>query len=212
MMKRFIFVVLFLLCNHVFAQSKKLLFETNYGNFKVLLYDYTPKHQQLMLNAIKNDVYKNALFNRIIENFVVQGGVHDDEIAQQEINLPENEKQRLAAEFNPKAIHKIGALGAGRDDNLDKASFLNQIYFVVGKSVSKEDIENIQLKKGITYTAEQQEMYLTKGGLPRLDNDYTVFGEVYEGLEVLFKISKVKTNQNDYPVQPVTFTITEITE
>ncbi len=192
------------------AQSHKLQFKTTHGTFKVVLYDFTPKHQQLILNAIKENVYKEALLNRIIENFVVQGGEHDDDIAQREKDLPVNEHYRLAAEFDSRAFHKMGALGAGRDDNPEKASFLNQIYFVVGKSVTETDLEKIEQKKGIKFTKEQRETYLSKGGLPRLDGDYTVFGEVYEGLDVLLEISKLKTNEKNAPLQPVSFEIIEI--
>lgn len=194
------------------AQSHKLQFKTTHGSFKVMLYDFTPKHKQLILNAIKDDVYKDALFNRLIENFVVQGGEHDDDIAQREKDLPVNEHYRLPAEFDSRAFHKIGALGAGRDDNPQKASFLNQIYFVVGKPVSVIDLDTIEQKKGIKFTKEQRETYFSKGGLPRLDGDYTVFGEVYEGLDILLKISKIKTNEKDAPLQPVSFEIIEIKE
>lgn len=212
-MKRIsILILLFLVQTTVIAQSKKVLFETNYGSFKVVLYDFTPHHQQLFLDAIKDDVYKDAFFNRIIEGFVVQGGMHDDEIAQREVGLPENEKKRLPAEFDSRAIHKIGVLGAGRDVNEQKASFLNQIYFVVGKKVTQEDLDAVQTKKGITYTAEQQDQYLNNGGLPRLDGDYTVFGEVYEGYDVLEQISKVRTNVKDAPLQAVSFSVSEINE
>lgn len=207
----YIFVLIFLPMQF-WAQSHKLQFKTTHGTFKVVLYDFTPKHQQLILNAIKENVYKEALFNRIIENFVVQGGEHDDDIAQREKDLPVNEHYRLAAEFDSRAFHKMGALGAGRDDNPKKASFLNQIYFVVGKSVTETDLENIEQKKGIKFTKEQRETYLSKGGLPRLDGDYTVFGEVYEGLDVLLEISKLKTNEKNAPLQPVSFEIIEIKE
>lgn len=207
MKKLFLIGILFLIsfCNS--AQSHQLLFETNYGNFKVVLYDFTPKHRDLILNAIKNEVYKEAFFNRVIENFVVQGGEHDDEIAKREVDLPLKNRNRLAPEFNTHAFHKIGALGAGRDENVDKASFLNQIYFVVGKPLKMEDLEKLQLQKGIEFSEEQIQTYLTQGGLPRLDGDYTVFGEITEGIHVLLEMSKVETDINDAPLKPITFRI-----
>ncbi len=209
----FLFLVcLFFMPMQFWAQSHKLQFKTTHGTFKVVLYDFTPKHQQLFLNAIKDDVYKDALFNRVIENFVVQGGEHDDDIALKEKDLPIKEHYRFPAEFDSRAFHKIGALGAGRDDNPQKASFLNQIYFVVGKPVTETDLGNIEQKKEIKFTKEQRETYLSKGGLPRLDGDYTVFGEVYEGLDVLLKISKLKTNEKDAPLKPVSFEIIDIKE
>lgn len=212
-MKSYLYLlVLIFLPIQFWAQSNKLQFKTTHGSFKVMLYDFTPKHKQLILDAIKDDVYKDALFNRIIENFVVQGGEHDDDIAQREKHLHTNEHYRLPAEFDSRAFHKIGALGAGRDDNPQKASFLNQIYFVVGKPVSVTDLDTIEQKNGIKFTKEQRETYFSKGGLPRLDGDYTVFGEVYEGLDVLLKISKLKTNEKDAPLQPESFEIIEIKE
>lgn len=194
----------------VFSQSKKVLFQTDFGDFKVKLYDFTPKHRDMFLLSIKDSVYKDALFNRIIKDFVVQGGEHDIDIEKREKANPTIPKKRFSAEFESQAFHKIGALGAGRDDNFDKASFLNQIYFVVGKKVSAEDLDELENKKGIKFTPNQREEYLKNGGLPRLDNDYTVFGEVYEGIDVLFKISNIKTDSLDYPLQAIPFKLTVI--
>lgn len=204
--------VFFLTHLQFFAQSHKLQFKTSYGNFKVMLYDFTPNHQQLILNAVRNKVYQDALFNRVIDNFVVQGGEHDEDIAEREQKLSKEKHNRLAPEFDSKAFHKIGALGAGRDENPEKASFLNQLYFVVGKPISEDELVALEHKKGIKFNEEQREIYLSKGGLPRLDGDYTVFGEVYEGLDVLLKISKLKTDQKDYPLEAIPFEINEIKE
>ena len=160
------------------AQSSKLEFTTPYGNFKVVLYDYTPAHRDLILSSIKNNEYKNALFNRIIEGFVIQGGDHDIDIEKYELKHPEQGKPRLAPEFDSRAFHKTGALGAGRDNNLEKASFLKQIYFVVGSTVTVNQLDSLEQVKQINYTDEQRATYLKLGGQPRLDNDFTVFGEV----------------------------------
>lgn len=210
MRKRFLFVVFLLLPLVNRAQSHRLLFKTSYGTFKVMLYDFTPRHQKLILEAVAEKVYHQALFNRVIAGFVVQGGEHDDDIAKREQQLPENEHKRLTSEFDSRAYHKRGALGAGRDDNPTKASFLNQIYFVIGKPVTMEELNKYELKKGISYSLEQRKTYLSDGGLPRLDGDYTVFGEVYEGFEVLQLISNLKTDANDAPLTPVVFDIEEI--
>jgi len=195
-----------------YAQSKHLLFKTEFGNFKAVLYDYTPHHRDLMLRSIRDHVYHDALFNRIIENFVVQGGEHDIDIAKREAADPLHQQPRLAAEFDDRAFHKMGALGAGRDGNPEKASFLNQIYFVVGKKITATELDNLELKKGIKYTATQRKEYLNNGGQPRLDHDYTVFGEIYEGFEVIMKISRLKTDNQDYPLQKVPFQIVEISK
>ncbi|MGJ1363657.1 peptidylprolyl isomerase [Sphingobacterium spiritivorum] len=206
------FAVLLFLCFFFIsqAQSKKILVHTNYGDFKVLLYDYTAHHKQLLLDAIQSGVYTNAQFNRVISDFVVQGGELDEDILSEEAKSPSKPPVRLAPEFDTRAFHKIGALGAGRDDNPTKSSFLNQLYFVVGKKVTVQDLDALEKKKGIVYSKEQREEYLKNGGQPRLDHDYTVFGEIYEGLDVIMKISKVKTSSADLPVDKVTFSLTVI--
>ena len=197
-------------CQYSFAQSRKIAFKTDYGTIKVLLYDFTPRHRDLMLQSIQDSTYQSALFNRIIENFVVQGGEHDIDIAKREAANPTGQKPRLAGEFDSRAFHKIGALGQGRDDNPEKASFLNQIYFVVGKKVTEEDLVKLDTQRGIKFTEEQREEYLKNGGLPRLDGDYTVFGEIYEGLEVIMAISRFKTDKDDFPLSPVKFSVSLI--
>ena len=209
----FCFCFLFLsgiACVH--AQEKKILFSTAYGEFKVKLYDYTPNHRDLFIQSIQDGVYRDALFNRVIDNFVVQGGEHDIDIEIRETLHPEMPKQRFPAEFDSRAIHKVGALGAGRDGNPEKASFLNQIYFVVGKEVSKQDLDEIAKKKNIVYTEDQISTYLQVGGQPRLDQDYTVFGEVYEGIDVLFRIAKARTDQLDFPIEEIPFQLYMIEE
>lgn len=207
-MKKIFFIgICFLISIVSTAQTNQLLFETSYGNFKVVLYDFTPKHRDLILNAIKDEVYQQVFFNRIIENFVVQGGEHDNDIAMREANLPLENRIRLAPEFDERAFHKLGALGAGRDENVDKASFLNQIYFVVGKPVNLSDLEKVENQKNRKFSEQQIHTYLTQGGLPRLDYDYTVFGEVIEGLDILLRISKVAVGNEDYPIDDVKFRI-----
>lgn len=204
---KFIFFLVFVFLGYgeMKAQTNRLVFRTEYGDIRVLLYDFTPRHRDLILQSIKDKTYAGALFNRIIADFVVQGGEHDKDIAQRELLYKSKEKLRLPPEFDGRAFHKVGALGAGRDDNFEKASFLNQIYFVVGKPVSNQDLDQLEVKKGIKYSPKQRETYLKLGGQPRLDGDYTVFGEVYEGLDVLLWISKVKTDSQDYPLKPVVF-------
>ncbi|MGO3807050.1 MAG: peptidylprolyl isomerase [Sphingobacterium sp.] len=194
------------------AQTHKLEFTTSYGTFKVLLYDFTPNHRDLILSSLKDSLYRGALFNRIIEGFVIQGGDHDFDIAKYEAEHTELGKPRLAAEFNTRAFHKIGALGAGRDNNNEKASFLKQIYFVVGNRVTNEQLDSLEQIKGVKYTSEQRRTYLNIGGQPRLDKDFTVFGEVYQGLDILLEISKVKTDAKDFPTQKIPFTFKVIND
>lgn len=198
-----------LLGNQIFAQTHHLLCKTNYGNFKILLYDYTPHHRDLILNNIKKCIYTKADFNRIVHNFVVQGGELDETILNREKQTGKYEG-RLAPEFDSRAIHKLGALGAGRDPNPEKASYWDQIYFVVGAKVTVHQLDSIASAKHIHYTLAQKQAYLKNGGQPMLDQDYTVLGEVYEGLDVILKIGKLKTAKDEKPLTPVIFSLSQI--
>lgn len=192
---------------HLTAQTYTLKFKTNYGKFDVMLYDFTPKHRDLILSKIHKGTYKNAQFNRVIKNFVIQGGELDESILSREATQSHIKPNRLAPEFHPKAFHKLGALGAGRDQNTEKGSYYNQIYFVVGKKITARELDDLEQKKGIKFTQEQRETYLKIGGQPRLDHDYTVFGEITKGLNVVLKISHLDTDAQDLPDDMVIFNI-----
>lgn len=187
------------------AQSVFVRFVTSKGNITVMLYDETPKHRDLFLNGIKKGWYKNAEFNRVIQSFVSQGGELDDTILNREKHHPELGVNRLPAEIRPALFHKKGALGAGRDDNPDKASYFTQIYLVVGKKQTDLQLDDIEKKKNRKIPADQRSIYKTLGGVPRLDQDYTIFGEIVAGMDVADAINSVSVNKSDVPLIPVVF-------
>src|SRR5690606_27507897 len=70
-MRHGILFIIFLFCSQILlAQTHKIAFKTDYGTIKVVLYDFTPQHRDLMVQSIRDSIYQGALFNRIIENFV----------------------------------------------------------------------------------------------------------------------------------------------
>jgi cyclophilin family peptidyl-prolyl cis-trans isomerase len=207
-MKKILLLLPLLFCTLVLsAQSVHVLFETSKGNIRAMLYDETPKHRDMFLNAIKKGVYKNAEFNRVIKDFVSQGGELDDAILNREKRHPELGAKRFPAELKPTLFHKKGALGAGRDDNPDKSSFFSQIYLVSGKIRTDAQLDTTEKKKNRKIPAAQREVYKTIGGIPYLDQDYTIFGEITEGMEVADAINTVATNKEDVPLTSVIFNI-----
>ena len=186
-----------------------VLISTDYGNMKVKLYNETPQHRDNFLKLVNENFYDSLLFHRVIQNFMIQGGDPDSKNATATKQLGGGSLGYMVpAEFNPKYIHKKGALAAARTNNPEKASSASQFYLVQGKTFTDEELNRFEQQHGIKYTPEQRELYKTKGGTPHLDMGYTVFGEVIEGLDVIDKIAAVKTAPGDRPVKDVMMKIT----
>lgn len=200
-------IILFFLSCTVQAQTNYVSLSTSKGNILIMLYDETPNHRDNFLNLVKKGLFKDQEFNRVIKNFVSQGGELDETILDREKLNPQVPVQRLAAEIRPELFHKKGALGAGRNDNPDKSSYLDQIYLVEGKIQTDAELDVLEVKRGMKFTPAQRETYKTIGGLPRLDQDYTVFGEVVSGIEAAEAINNVATAKNDHPIKKEGFTI-----
>ena len=198
----FLFLLACLFCQ---AQSQSVRLSTSKGDITLLLYDDTPLHRDAFLKSIREGVYKDAVFNRVIKDFVSQGGELDETILNREKQHPEVPLKRIKAEIRSGHFHKRGALGAGRNDNPDKNSYLSQIYLVAGKKFTTQQLDELLQKKGLKLSTDQRATYLSIGGTPHLDGDYTVFGEVIKGMEVAEAINLVPTNANDLPVTPVVF-------
>jgi peptidyl-prolyl cis-trans isomerase B (cyclophilin B) len=200
-----IFLCLFVINNNIFAQKKKKIskydtlvtISTQFGEMKIILYEKTPKHRQNFLKLAKEGFYNNLLFHRVIKNFMIQGGDSDSRNAVAGVPLGmgnSNPKYKIDAEFFPDLFHKKGALAAARDGNPAKASSSCQFYIVQGKKYTKEELERTKGRSNATYTPEQEKIYETLGGTPFLDQNYTVYGEVIQGIEVIDKIADVPTN------------------
>lgn len=186
------------------AQEKEtlVLIKTTKGDITVKLYNDTPLHRDNFIKLINEGWYNNSPFHRVINNFMIQGGHNEDGRVDPGYTIP--------AEFRTNHFHKKGALAAARQGdqvNPKKASSGCQFYIVQGQVLTEAHIEMYKQRYGLTFTPEQVEAYTTVGGTPHLDGEYTVFGEVVEGLEVIDAIAKVKTGYMDVPVEPVTMTI-----
>ncbi|MCD4735844.1 MAG: peptidylprolyl isomerase [Bacteroidales bacterium] len=184
-----------------------ILIKTSMGNMKARLYNKTPQHRDNFVKLVKDGWYEGSIFHRVINNFMIQGGHQAKGVLDVDYTVP--------AEFVHEYFHKKGALAAARTGdhvNPQKASSGNQFYIVHGNSVSDATLNMIEERTGMKYTPEQREAYIKLGGTPHLDFGYTVFGEVFEGLQVIDKIAAVETGQGDYPKDKVTMYIEIIEE
>ncbi len=181
-----------------------VLISTNYGDIKLALYNETPQHRDNFIQIVKNGSLDSTLFHRVIKEFMIQGGDPNSKTAKKGQQLGAGDLgYKVPAEINSTCIHKKGALAAARDNNPMKSSSACQFYIVQGKTYTDQELNMMTSRTGRQYTTEQREVYKTKGGTPFLDGEYTVFGEVVEGLDVVDKIAAVQTDRNDRPLEDI---------
>ncbi len=192
------------------AAGKERIVEitTEFGTIKIKLYNETPKHRDNFIKLASEGFYNDLLFHRIISGFMIQGGDPESKGAAPEKRLGSGDVgYKVPAEFNDSLYHKKGALCAARDGNAEKASSGCQFYIVQGKTFTDEELNAMEARSGVKYSAKQREDYKILGGTPQLDKNYTVYGEVIEGLDVLDKIAAVKIQPGDRPVTDVKMTV-----
>lgn len=211
----FISAILLLSGLHVAAQQQVasqpetlVLIQTSMGKIKVKLFNETPLHRDNFIKLVKEGKYNGLLFHRIIKQFMVQGGDVDSKDAPMDKTLGNGDLgYTIPAEFvYPKYFHKRGMLCAARtgdEENPERASSCSQFYIVTGKFFTSMELDKKEKEEGITYTPEQRQAYMTEGGAPHLDNKYTVFGEVVQGIKVADKIQFSPTDENDRPLKNI---------
>jgi peptidyl-prolyl cis-trans isomerase B (cyclophilin B) len=184
---------------------------TDYGIMIAELSDETPLHRDNFSKLAEEGFFNDLLFHRVIENFMIQGGDPKSKNAPPGTPLGSGGPgYEIDAEFTTKLTHVKGALAAARTGgpmNPEKRSSGSQFYIVHGKPLSDAALDRVEGSKDIHYTSEQRKAYLEHGGSPFLDQNYTVFGQVISGLDVLDKIAKVKKDRRDRPSEDVKMTI-----
>lgn len=212
-----ILIAVFALTFSLLAHSQervKVKISTKYGDMVAELYDETPIHRDNFIKLIKEGFYDGTLFHRVIPGFMIQGGdpVSKDDTPNTRIGNG-GPGYTLPAEFNPQFFHKKGALAAARMGdavNPKKESSGSQFYIVEGQVYDNNTIDLFAQRMGIEFSPAQKKVYTTVGGTPHLDANYTVFGELVEGLEIISKISNVTRDKNNLPKNKVIMNISII--
>jgi cyclophilin family peptidyl-prolyl cis-trans isomerase len=212
-MKKAFSLILCCLAINSFAfrpKNKYVKIETSRGSCIIRLYNETPLHRNNFVRLAKKHVFDGTLFHRVINNFMIQGGDPDSKNSKPGAVLGEGDLgYTVPAEFRDSLFHKKGVLAAARDDNPEKASSASQFYLVQGKIFTDEqidDLENNRLKFKIPDW--QRKIYKTNGGTPHLDKNYTVYGEVVMGIDMVDAISIVTTDSNNRPLTDIRMTVT----
>jgi cyclophilin family peptidyl-prolyl cis-trans isomerase len=154
---------------------------TSFGDMVVVLFDETPQHKANFLKLAKEGFYNNTTFHRIINDFMIQGGDKNSKDEDKTNDGAGDIGYQIPAEFNPALKHVRGALAAARQGdfvNPQRQSSGSQFYIV----------EN-------------------HNGTPHLDNQYTVFGQVISGLDVIDKIADQPKDGRDRPTNDIRMTM-----
>lgn len=183
-------------------------FETNKGAFTIGLYNETPRHRDNFLRLVRSHAYEGVLFHRTINRFMVQTGNLSTKNATKNTDVSaDSTTQTLEQEINPKLLfHKRGAVAAARtsdDVNPLKASSATQFYIVTGNYYTDWDLNDLEKEHDKKFTPYQRDVYKTQGGVPYLDGDYTVFGEVVDGYNTIKAIERVKTDDRNRPQKDI---------
>lgn len=215
--KSLVILIAFLCLGTMSVEAKKkekrhvVRIETNVGNIRVALSEDTPLHSKNFIKLAREGFYNGTLFHRCIKNFMIQGGDPDSRNAEPGKLLGDGGPgYTIPAEFClPYLYHWRGALAAARepdDVNPEKESSGCQFYIVYGKKQAAADIKKVRAmleEKGIELTSQMIDDYYMRGGTPHLDGQYTVFGEVIEGMDVVKSIQGVETDENDRPLKDI---------
>ncbi len=181
--------------------------ETDFGTMTAELYNATPKHRDNFIKLAEEGYFNDLLFHRVINGFMIQGGDPDSRNAAAGKQLGMGgPSYQVPAEFVDSLVHFKGALAAARTggpSNPEKKSSGSQFYIVQGGPVTEATLNQMESMKHFHYTPEQRAEYLAVGGTPSLDRDYTVFGRVIKGLDIIDKIAATQTSAGDRPVKDV---------
>ena len=155
-------------------KENKVRIFTDYGNIDILLYDKTKFHRANFIFLTKQNYFEGTQFYRVINNFVIQGGNSDDRrIGRRRAHIG---RYLLPTDTKRGYRHDRGVI-----------------------SMPSSDIENpYKLASPYEFFIVQQ-----RGGAYYLDGDYTIFGKVIKGMDVVDKIAAVKTDEADWPLQNV---------
>ncbi|WP_458415362.1 peptidylprolyl isomerase [Schinkia sp. CFF1] len=168
--------------------------KTSKGEIKFKLFPaYAPKAVENFLKLSQNSYYNGLTFHRVIDDFMIQGGdpTGNGTGGASIWGTP------FADEFSPQLAHFRGALSMANSGPNTNGS---QFFIVQAKSIDESLISEME-KAG--FNQNIIEKYKSVGGTPWLDNHYTVFGQVIEGLDIVDQIATVDTDDLDKPVTPI---------
>lgn len=197
-------------------RKKDVMMVTDSGTIILRLSDSTPLHRDNFLSLVKLHFYEGISFHRVIRGFVIQAGDPKTKGNGSDTLGIRNPSYTIPAEIRQSFYHKRGVLAAARTgDNVNpqKRSSGTQFYIIHGRVFTPEILDSVETHRmgGKKISADRRQVYQTLGGAPHLDQNYTIFGEVVKGMEVVDKIAATQTTGPQGNNKPLTdIRITEV--
>lgn len=155
-------------------KENKILLKTKFGNIKLRLFNDTPIHRANFIFLTKIGYFNTTVFHRVAKHMVIQGGEAEGRESANYRNKYKNYK--LPAEILKHRKHKYGALALAKNEDYNPKNLSNAFNFYI--------VNN-------------------KRGAHHLDGQYTVFGQVISGYSTIRKISNVKVNYSEWPIDDI---------
>jgi peptidyl-prolyl cis-trans isomerase B (cyclophilin B) len=185
---------------------------TTAGSIRLRLSDATPLHRDNFIRLVKSHFYEGIGFHRVIKGFMIQAG--DAKSRDSSIRKPRrapDSAYTIPAEIRDDLYHHRGVLAAARlgdQVNPARASSGTQFYIVQGKTFSDQSLDSVETHRlnGRKIPLRHRDKYKSLGGAPHLDQSYTIFGEVLEGMDTVDSIASVTTtgrSGNDKPLSAI---------
>jgi cyclophilin family peptidyl-prolyl cis-trans isomerase len=189
--------------------------DTPNGRMVAMMYGDTPIHQANFDSLVSEAFFDSTTFHRVISGFMIQGGDPNSKDTFLQDDGGGGPGYTIPAEFTPARYHKRGAIAAARlgdDANPARESSGSQFYIVHGGTPiaapqlaqMEEQLRSQRRNPDFTFSEEARAAYIRSGGAPQLDGEYTVFGEIVEGFEVLDSIADVRTHRRRWQEQDPT--------
>ena len=190
---------------------------TPLGNMRIRLYDETPIHRDNFIKMVESGFYDGTTFHRVIGNYIIQGGDPNSKDGDPSNDGLGGPGYTNNAEFAPSLFHKRGALAAARQPdqvNPQRRSSGSQFYIVLGRTYAAQELLEAEKYVGsqirnpnFRFSTEATDVYTRIGGIPHLDMQYTVFGELVDGFDVLDRIGATSTDGRDRPTENIAMSI-----